>query len=96
MAIKVKGYLTYRDIVGERSIDLVEGEIITVADLLYRLSDEIGEQFTAMVFDPQTAGLSQRVSILVNGRHTSHLPDKLDTKLKDGDEVAIFPPLAGG
>jgi MoaD family protein len=96
MAIIVKGYLTFRKIVGERSFPLSEGESMTVDDLLARLSNEIGEQFNELVFDPQTGALSQHVSVLVNGRHCSHLPDKLDTQLKDGDEVAIFPPLAGG
>ncbi len=33
--------------------------------------------------------------ILVNGRHIEFLKDE-ETVLKDGDEVAIFPPAAGG
>ncbi|MGD8857203.1 MAG: MoaD/ThiS family protein [Chloroflexota bacterium] len=40
--------------------------------------------------------VSRQVAILVNGRHYSHLPNGLNTKLKDGDDVALFPPIAGG
>ncbi|ADC66235.1 MoaD family protein [Ferroglobus placidus DSM 10642] len=33
--------------------------------------------------------------IFVNGRDVEHL-EGLDTELKEGDEIAIFPPIAGG
>lgn len=33
--------------------------------------------------------------ILINGRNIHHL-DKLDSRVKDGDEVALFPPGGGG
>jgi molybdopterin converting factor small subunit len=32
----------------------------------------------------------------VNGRHVSHLPEGLETELADGDEVSVFPVVAGG
>jgi sulfur-carrier protein len=33
--------------------------------------------------------------ILINGRNIHHL-DKLDSSVKDGDEIALFPPGGGG
>ncbi len=42
-----------------------------------------GQDFTDLVFDPQTNALSQHVSVPINGRHYSHLPDKLNTRLKE-------------
>ncbi|GAJ22964.1 unnamed protein product, partial [marine sediment metagenome] len=42
-----------------------------------------------------TRELRKTVNILVNGRGLDLL-QKLDTPLKDGDVVAIFPPVAGG
>ena len=96
MSIRVKGYLTFRDVIGEQSFSLAEDHARTLNQLLDWLSSELGQDFTDLVFDPQTNQLSQHVSVLVNGRHYSHLPDKLDTQLQEGDEVSIFPPLAGG
>ncbi|MGD8807216.1 MAG: MoaD/ThiS family protein, partial [Chloroflexota bacterium] len=49
-----------------------------------------------MFFEPEYGMVSRQVAILVNGRHYSHLPNGLNTKLKDGDDVALFPPIAGG
>ena len=40
--------------------------------------------------------MSPYVGVLVNGRHYSHLPDRQQTELADGDEVSILPPAAGG
>ena len=34
--------------------------------------------------------------ILLNGIHMRHLSAGENTVLKDGDQVSIFPPLAGG
>jgi molybdopterin synthase sulfur carrier subunit len=96
MAVRVKGYLTFRDVVGEQFYPLPDNETQTLNQLLDWLSAELGKDFTDLVIDPQTNMLSQHVSILINGRHYSHLPDKLDTRLQEGDEVSIFPPLAGG
>ncbi len=96
MPFRVKGYLTFRDVIGEQSFLLIEGQPQTLNQLLDWLSSQLGQEFTDLVIDPQTNALSQHVSILVNGRHYSHLPDKLDTRLQEGDEVSIFPPLAGG
>ena len=40
-------------------------------------------------------GLKDIFIVLVNGRRIDNL-EGLDTPLKDGDEVSIFPPVAGG
>ena len=95
MKIKVTGYLTFRKLIREQPF-IQLGENGTVKDLLDRLSLEYGDAFTNLVFDPDTKKVSRSIAILVNGRHYSHLPSRLNTELKEGDEVAIFPPVAGG
>ena len=35
------------------------------------------------------------IIILKNGRHIQHL-NGLETELEEGDNIAIFPPIAGG
>ena len=96
MPIKVKGYLTYKEIVGERMIAFEKDESLTVAGLLNLLAFELDQEFSESIFDPQTNKLGEYVAVIINGRSYTNLPEELDTQLKDGDEVAIFPPIAGG
>jgi len=95
MIVNIKGYLTLSQLVGVREVVLPDSDQ-TVRQLLAALANEIGEGFASQVrYDP-SGQLEGNLVVLVNGRHCSHLPDGLDTPLKDEDEVAIFPPIAGG
>jgi MoaD family protein len=97
MRIKVRGYLTLRDVVGGRPFRVIEAERLTIAGLIERLSAELGEAFGAAVAAGGRPGEEGRnLVVLVNGRHVSHLPEGWETKLADGDEVAVFPVVAGG
>ena len=97
MKVHVRGYLTLRDMVGGQPSRPVEAENMTLRQLIAQLAEELGEEFARSVQDPTSGtGIRPEVSILINGRHHTHLPDRLDTPLADGDEVAIFPPVAGG
>jgi molybdopterin synthase sulfur carrier subunit len=97
MKIRVTGYLTLRGTVGRERLVEVETERVTLKDFVKRLSLELGDGVAPPVSDAGAfVGPSRRIIILVNGRHSSHLPDGLDTELVDGDEVSLFPPVAGG
>lgn len=97
MRIKVRGYLTLREVVGGRPFRVIEADRLTVAGLIERLSGELGDEFTGAISGSAPPGrTSPNLVILVNGRHCSHLPDRLQTELVDGDEVSIFPLVAGG
>lgn len=91
--VHVRGYLTFRSIIDEGSRQLPEGGSLRA--LLADLAGEGQEPFTRQVFDPES-GLQPRVAVLVNGRPFTLAEEGLDLQLADGDEVAIFPPLAGG
>lgn len=95
MSVYIKGYLTLSKLVGLREADLPDSGQ-TVRQLLALLSNEIGDEFASQVRYDQSGQLEGNLVVLVNGRHCSHLPDGIDTQLKDGDEVALFPPIAGG
>jgi len=95
--VQVRGYLTLRDTVGGQPSRTVQAENMTLRQLIAHLSSELGGKFARSVLDPGSeTGILPEVSILINGRHHTHLPDRLDTQLADGDEVSIFPPVAGG
>ncbi|MFN2263386.1 MAG: MoaD family protein [Anaerolineales bacterium] len=96
MPVKVRGYLTYKLIIGEQSITLREGETLTLVGLLTLLAVQSSQEFVQLIFEPEAQLLSDQVTVLINGRSYTNLPDGLETNLKDGDEVSIFPPIAGG
>ena len=96
MKIKVKGYLTLKNAIDDKAAVEVEAEKVTLRDLLADLANTSGARFRELIFDPKTKELSGHVRVLVNGRHHKYLSKGLDSELKDGDEVALFPPMAGG
>ncbi len=64
-------------------------------DLLVLLSEKYGEPFKKAVYDPKETALKPYHIIAVNGLMINLL-DGLDTKLKDGDHVAVMPVVTGG
>lgn len=92
MRVRVRGFLTFRPIVGAQEVELDEGaRLRTLLDRLAHQSDSA----RALVYSPKD-GLRPGVAVLINGRHHTHTPSGLDTLLSDGDSVEVFPPLAGG
>ena len=96
MKIRVKAFLTLRKVMGDQALLEIEAGKLTIRDLLKELSNRFGEEFRDMISDPETQSGFGYIQILVNGRHYRHLPNSLDTELKEGDELSIFPPVAGG
>lgn len=65
-----------------------------VGGLVAALSARFGPAFDRWVLD-ENRDLRPDIIVLVNGRNVRFL-DGLRTPLKEEDEVAIFPPVAGG
>lgn len=95
MKITVKGFFTIKDAIGRKEL-VMEADQLTIREVLLDLSIKYGETFSRQIFDPQTNDVNTVNQILVNGRHYRHLPKGLDSSLKDGDELSLFPPVAGG
>jgi len=94
--IKVRGYLTYRDLIGMREIEQPDDDQVTLLDFICKLADGVGGEHGRALFDEEAGMVGPSVAIMLNGVHYNHLPDRLKTILKDGDEIAVFPPAAGG
>ncbi len=96
MIIKVRGYLTYRDLIGKREIKQPDDVPVAFLDFIRKLAVEIGGEHGRALFDKELGTVGPSVAIMLNGVHYNHLPERLNTVMKDGDEVAVFPPGAGG
>ncbi|MGB9785290.1 MAG: MoaD/ThiS family protein [Fervidicoccaceae archaeon] len=82
--IHVRVYAMLIDLVGSRTLE-VEGAK-TVKELL----DILDSRYPGFKKE-----LEKGFLILVNGVNVLHL-NGLDTEIKDGDTVVIFPPVGGG
>jgi len=91
MAITVKLFANFREVAGR---DKVEINAADVNALLDKLVEICGTELAKQLYD-KNGKLRDTVHILVNGRGINLLKG-LSTKLKEGDTVAIFPPVSGG
>ncbi len=96
MKIIVKGYFHLQKAMQSKPLVEVEKEAATIRDVLGDLSIRFGRELTELIFHPEAEEPASHIIVLVNGRNYLSMPDGLDTQLKDGDEMALFPPLAGG
>jgi len=65
-----------------------------LGDVINQFMSEHGKKIRKSFLTPQ-GKLETHVVILVNGRNYMFL-EELNTKLKDGDEIVVSPPLVGG
>ncbi len=91
MIIKVKAFARFREVLGKELDVELDGKA-TIKDLLTTMC--ASHHAYDLIFD-ESGGIKEYVNILKKGRHIQSLNGIL-TELADGDEVAIFPPVAGG
>jgi len=96
MKIKVTGYVKFKAVMGNQAPMVLEIGKGTLRDALEALSRQYGKKFENMIFDPQTKEVKRSNLILLNGQSYLNLRDRLGSELKDGDEIALLPAVAGG
>jgi molybdopterin synthase sulfur carrier subunit len=67
---------------------------VTVHDVLETLAKRYGKEFREYLYDDKNR-VRTHLQLLVNGKSVS-LMEELETRLRDGDQVAIVPPVGGG
>lgn len=100
MKVIVKPFMFIRDALGnQREIEVKLNSPATISDLLttlrrdYGLPDEVPiGRGVFKLFDGREI---RNMLVLRNGRSIKSL-EGMETKLEDGAEIAIFPPLVGG
>ena len=93
MAVTVRFFANFRDAAG-KDCEVVE-KAADVASLLDQLCRRFGGNLAKLLFSSDKEELREDMTILVNGKPI-RLLNGINTPLKEGDVVAIFPPVAGG
>ena len=92
--MKINFYATFRPIVGGKTIDLPVSEGSTVSQLVQVLIESYPALGPQLI--DNDGKLYSHVHVFINGRDAPMLPDSMQTILKTGDSIDIFPPVAGG
>ncbi|KXB00405.1 hypothetical protein AKJ48_00870 [candidate division MSBL1 archaeon SCGC-AAA261O19] len=92
MRVKVKLFAIFQELAGKKQVTVSAAD---VRGLLQKLTTQYGELEGRFFEDSEGRELRGGINIMVNGRNIRFL-DGLDTRLKDDDLVAIFPPVGGG
>ncbi len=87
--VTIELFATLRERYGKRA----EVDARTLEDAVKKAEEVFGEGFYSEVFEADGNLRDDRI-ILINGRNVKDM-DRIP-ELKEGDRVAIFPPIAGG
>lgn len=95
MEVYVKLFTVLRELAGTSKVvvKLDKGEK-NVKEVLRRLSGESQQDFKDYLFDSE-GGVREHLQLLVNGKSLD-LQEGLETVVKEGDVLAIVPPVGGG
>lgn len=80
MKVRLLLFAQYRDLAGQDQLEIELPSGATAGDLVSRLRQE-----------PHLQALPQQPAVAVNRNYA-----RLSELLRDGDEVALLPPVAGG
>lgn len=94
MKVTVKFFTNLRELTDKGQEEMELPRVITVEELLKHLSKKYGQQFTEYVYD-ERGNVRSYLQFLINGRSITTLQG-FETRLKEGDRVAIIPPVGGG
>lgn len=93
MKIRVKAFARFREILGSGLTLDLPPDGTTMAAVLATLRERAGDEGDA-IFD-ETGVLRAHVILMRNGKRIGKI-DRDALVLADGDEIALFPPVAGG
>ena len=94
MKVKIKFFTSLREITGNKMVNLQLKNKISVEQLLFLLLEKYGQEFRDYVYN-QEGKVQDFLSFLINGKNINNLQG-FNTILKEGDIIAILPPVGGG
>ncbi|WP_248897915.1 ubiquitin-like small modifier protein 1 [Haloplanus halobius] len=93
MDLELRFFATFREAVGQKTLEHEFEDGATVGEVLATLESEYGG-LEGQILDDE-GGLQPNLNILKNGREVLHM-EGTDTVMEDGDTLSVFPPVAGG
>jgi molybdopterin synthase sulfur carrier subunit len=92
MMVKVRAFARFREVIGDETVvEVPEGSTITgVLECLCDGNDEVQN----LIFDAD--GAVRGYVILLKNRQRIPLSAAAEERVRDGDELVLFPPVAGG
>jgi len=94
MKVEVKFFTSLREITGKKVDEIQLQNTITVNELVTLLSEKYGKNFREYIYNKK-GDVQEFLSFLVNGKNIN-IMQGFDTKLQEGNVVAILPPIGGG
>ncbi len=97
LRVSVRFFTALREITNkkEERLEFPEDTTVTIDTVLKKLSKLYGKPFIEYVYDAKTGQVQNFLQFLVNGQSAAAM-NGLKTELKDGDVLAILPPVSGG
>jgi len=96
LRVKVRYFTTLRELAGsaEEEIDIRDDG--TLVDLIEEIASKYGKEARNYLYHKGERGkVDPSIYFLINGAN-ARMQSWLNTKLNDGDVVAIIPPIGGG
>ncbi len=92
MTVKIRFFARFRELLGNDIItDVDTGKMFT--PLITTIAQKNPEGYAA-IFD-ENGAFREFVILMKNGKRID-IADAAQTPVEDGDEIAVFPPVAGG
>jgi molybdopterin synthase sulfur carrier subunit len=97
LKVSVRFFTSLRELTGtkEETFEFSNYTKVTVDKVLKTLSQRHGKGFADYVYDAKTHEVKGFLQFLINGQSAATIKG-LQTELKDGDVLAILPPVGGG
>ena len=93
MDLELRFFATFREAVGQKTLEREFEDGATVGDVLLTLESAYDGLEGKLIDDE--GNLQPNLNILKNGREVLHM-EGTETVMEDGDTLSVFPPVAGG